>query len=233
MGILDLFGNNNNRGNRSFNNDLVDNYLNSKVVGVTEKGIVLEVPDTRTSTTLAGRAASRTNGGQLPNGFGRTAALVPFSGDTGKQTLDILNNAGIKQGSTLGELYGVISGDPDNPLTRRDQRRGSRLREILRDAFDGDGTFNRQQTGNLLNLDTRKADQSLITDQTYRGGNKGAKPYSLDTRQRSTNDPDILSGSSGNGIFNETTDNGDILGLGNYLENIQREIAPLLTKYNF
>lgn len=113
MGILDDFLLGRSGDNKSLDSAILRDYLGSKIVGLSNKGVVFERPDNRASTLGAATALQRTTG-RIPEGFFNRvnekapntlgSSTIAFDGDKGQDIFASLRNQGIGVGSTLGQI---------------------------------------------------------------------------------------------------------------------------------
>lgn len=134
MGVLDdiLLGR---RGDQSaLQSSVLRDYMQAKVVSLTEKGIAFERFDNRASTLGAATALQRTTG-RIPEGFftgvsqnapnTANSSIMAFQTENAQQMFKKLTDAGVASGTTLAELTAKAG--------------GSDVQELLRSLMAGQG----------------------------------------------------------------------------------------------
>lgn len=127
MGVLDdiLLGR---RGDQhSLQSNVLRDYMQSKVVSLTEKGIAFERLDNRASTLGAATALQRTTG-RVPEGFFTgvsqnapntfDSSIMAFQTENAQQMFKKLTDAGVASGTTLAELSAKAGGGDIEELLR-------------------------------------------------------------------------------------------------------------------
>lgn len=135
MAFLDdiLLGNRSARNRRSF----IDSLEESKVVNLSDSGIQFSMPDNKASTALARDVLLETIG-YVPKGFGMTAG-APIAFEKDSNTAALLEQAGIRKGTSLDQVNSALNGEP---LFSLPEQTSSNLTQFLNGLLSGSTSTN-------------------------------------------------------------------------------------------